>query len=221
VLGEKRGGTRSEGRDGSERASRKRADASRRLLAQRGKLHFARVHPRAPARSLVRPAVQRRFPLRFRRANSKILGIIFSRSYTCPMYFLCAARTYVPDPDGTYAPGTYTRIRAHGRARTCHGGKYTAYIRVACRRWLVHRSTCWKRLGLYWRGWSGRREGQEERRESTDTRTLTPTPTYTHALSLSLSLSLVERAVPFSLHLAARSRVAKASSHVSRRFHAP
>ena len=25
--------------------------------------------------------------------------------------------------------------------------KSTRYMRVACRRWLVHRSTCWKRLG--------------------------------------------------------------------------
>jgi len=192
VLGEKRGGTRSE-RDGFERASRKRADASRRLVEkQRGKLH-SRACIRAPARSY------RAFPLRFRRANSKILGIIFSWSYTCPMYFLCAARTYVPGPDGTYAPGTYTPIHARDRARTCHGGKYTTYIRVACRRWLVHRSTCWKRLGLYWRGWSG---GKKGRRNGERARTHTYIHTHTHTHSLSLSLSPFTGAVSFSLHLA-------------------
>lgn len=95
----------------------------------------------------------------FLHGNSKILGIIFSRSYTCwwSMYFLRSARTYVSRAPMytryiyTYiynvCVNIYICIYIYRSACTCHQGKYTRYIRVACRRWLVHRSTCWKRLG--------------------------------------------------------------------------
>lgn len=61
---------------------------------------------------------ERRVFLRFQRANSKILGIIFSRSYTCPMCFLCGARTYVPrGPRCTYIRYIRTYIGRRALAR--------------------------------------------------------------------------------------------------------
>lgn len=42
--------------------------------------------------------------------------------------------------------------------------KYTRYMRLACRRWLVHRGTCWKRLGRTGGNERGRTGGGEEGR---------------------------------------------------------
>ena len=101
------------------------------------------------------------------------------------MYFLCSARTYVS------RALMYTYIYRY--TRICHQGKYTRYIRVACRRWLVHRSTCWKRLGQRTGWWDeGGRQGNGE--------ILSVSLPLSLSLSLSLCLSLSLSPLPLLPH---------------------
>ena len=120
----------------------------------------------------------------------------------------------------------YICIYIYRCACTCHQGKYTRYIRVACRRWLVHRSTCWKRLGQ-WTGGETREEGKGMERfypslfllpRSRSRFSSSPLARISLALSLSVYLFLPRSLVSISLRFTPSSFVAKASNRCSRTF---